>query len=641
MAVEPRLAASVVDTRASPHARLRTLPGRAVTIQDGFWARWQKLNRTVSLGHGLRMLESAGNIDNLRIAAGQQAGQFRGPVFMDSDVFKWLEAVALDLAREPNAEWQSIASPIIDLVAAAQQPDGYLNSYYQVAEPGRRWTDITHGHEMYCVGHLTQAAVAWQRATGDDRLLRVAVRAADHIESVFGPGKREATPGHPAIEMALVELYRATGELRYLRLAQTLVDRRGRGLLTGGRYPSAYYQDRVPVREASTVEGHAVRSLYLASGVTDIFLETGEQALVAALERQWQDMVGGKLYVTGGLGSRYSGESFGQPFELPNEVAYCETCAAMASVMWNWRMLLASGQARFADEIERALFNGFLSGIALAGDRFFYVNPLLSQGREEVLGRAAPQRLEWWRVACCPPNVMRTLASLGHYLASLDERGLQIHQYASAQLDAAGIRVSMASDYPWSGTVSLTIEETPSDPWQLALRIPAWAPAATVRVNGKAGAVSATPGSYAQLERAWRGGDRVDLELDMRPRLLGAHPWIESSRGCLAIQRGPLVYCLEQVDHAPHQLMDLELDSQSPLGATWTPDLLDGVMTVTARGRGISTSMWNRRLYRPVDELSPASSTPVTLTAIPYYAWANRAPGAMRVWIPATSTDVF
>ena len=584
------------------------------------------------------MLENAGNLDNLRIAAGQQQGQFRGPLFMDSDVYKWLEAVGLELARETNAEWLSIASPIIDVIEAAQQPDGYLNSYYQVAEPGRRWTDITHGHEMYCVGHLTQAAVAWQRATGDERLLRVARRAVDHIDSVFGPGKREATPGHPEIELALVELYRETAEPRYLRLAETLVDRRGRGLLTGGRYPSAYYQDRVPVRAAETVEGHAVRALYLASGVTDVYLETGDEALLAALERQWHDMIGGKLYVTGGLGSRHSGESFGQPYELPNEVAYCETCAAIGSVMWNWRMLLATGQARFADEIERALFNAFLSGMSLSGDRFFYVNPLLIQGHEDVMGRTAPQRLDWWRVACCPPNVMRTLASLAHYFASVDERGLQIHQYGSAQINAAGISVAMTSDYPWSGGVSLVVEDTPSEPWRLSLRIPGWAPAASVGVNGERSAVSALPGGYVDLERAWRPGDRVELDLDLGPRLLAAHPWIESSRGCVAIQRGPLVYCVEQIDHTPHHLLDLEIDPRGPLDSAWRPDLLDGVMTVTARGRATDNSTWNGRLYRRMDESIPASSTSVTLTAIPYYAWANRGPNAMRVWIPDSTT---
>ncbi len=621
-----------IDTRESPHARLRTLPSRAVSISSGFWSGWQRLNRDVSLGHGLRMLEQSGNLDNLRIAAGQQQGEFRGPVFMDSDVYKWLEAVALECMREQGAEWESAASPIIDLVAAAQQPDGYLNSYYQVAEPGRRWTDIAHGHEMYCAGHLTQAAVAWRRATGDERLLRSAMRLADHIDSELGPGRREATPGHPEIETALVEQYRETRESRYLTLAQTLVDRRGRGLITGGRYASAYYRDRVPVREASTVEGHAVRAMYLAAGVTDLYLETGEEALRAALERQWHDMVDRKMYVTGGLGARHIGESFGQPYELPNESAYCETCAAIGSVMWNWRLLLASGDGRYADEIERALFNGFLSGMSLAGDRYFYVNPLLSQGRDEVLGRTSPRRLEWWRVACCPPNVMRTLASLGHYVATSDADGVQVHQYTNAEIATGDVRLTMRTEYPWQGSVSLNVDQCPKEVWGLALRVPAWVAGASVTVNGQA-VDGRARGGYVQVERSWRQGDTVEIELDMQPRLLSAHPRIESTHGCVCIQRGPIVYCLEQTDHAGTDLFDLVIDATSALESHWQPGLLGGMATVTARGFAVDATEWEGHLYRTSDRKSGVR--PVELTAIPYYAWANRGDNAMRVWIPA------
>ncbi|MDQ3811234.1 MAG: glycoside hydrolase family 127 protein [Chloroflexota bacterium] len=640
MAVQSSAAAGAVDNRRSPSARWRTLPSRAVTILDGFWSNWQVRNRDVSLLHGLRMLEQWGNLDNLRIAAGQSQGQFRGPVFMDSDLYKWLEAVAFEMMREPSGDWVSRVSPIIELIEAAQQPDGYLDSYYQVAEPGRRWTDFTHGHEMYCAGHLAQAAVAWHRATGDERLLRVAVRLADHIDARFGPGRREATPGHPQVEMALVELYRETGESRYLRLAQALVDRRGRGLLTGGRFSSAYYQDRVPVREAVAIEGHAVRALYLACGVADLYMEDGEATLLEALQRQWQDMVSGKLYITGGLGARHSGESFGQPYELPNEVAYCETCAAIGSLMWNWRLALVTREARFGDEIERALFNAFLSGVSLTGDRFFYVNPLLSRGREEVLGRTAAQRLEWWRVACCPPNVMRTLASLAHYFASTDERGMQIHQYANAtmtvRLESGGsVRLTMSTNYPWDGRITLGVDETPDQPWELALRVPGWAPSATLAINGEQ-ATPPQPSTYAGLERTWRVGDRVELTLEMRPRLIAANPWLEGSRRYLAIQRGPLVYCLEQVDQHCG-LFDLELDTSAALEPTSRPDLLDGVMTIQAAGRAVDNRSWQERLYRPLDELPARASSPVTVVALPYYAWANRGASAMRVWIPEHS----
>jgi len=631
--------AGPVDSRASPHARLRSLPGHAVALQDGFWSRWQALNRDVSLGHGLRMLEQAGNLDNLRIAAGQLDAQFRGPVFMDSDVYKWLEAVAFEVQRDPTSHWPSKVDRIVDLICAAQQSDGYLNSYYQVAEPGRRWTDITHGHEMYCAGHLAQAAIAWYRAAGDDRLLRVTTRLMDLIDAEFGPGKRDATPGHPEIEMSLVELYRATGERRYVHLAQTLLDRRGRGLLTGGRFNSAYYQDRVPVREASTIEGHAVRAVYLACGVTDVYLETGDSELRSAIERQWHDMVEGKQYVTGGLGSRHSGESFGQPFELPNETAYCETCAAIGNVMWNWRLLLATGEARFADEIERALFNGFLSGISLAGDRFFYVNPLLSRGRDEVLSRTAVERLEWWRVACCPPNVMRMLASLNQYVATSNAAGVQVHQYASARVTAGSVRLSVATEYPWDGNVSLTVEATSGDVWRLALRIPAWSSDVSVRVNGESVEVPVAPGSYVELDRAWRPGDQVELSLDVRPRLVAAHPSIESTTGCAAIQRGPLVYCIEQADHVGHDVLDIALDSAVALKSDWQADVLGGVMTVGTRGLARDHGAWHGQLYQPLTSVRPAAGTPVEVRAIPYYAWANRGPGGMRVWIPLNQAE--
>jgi uncharacterized protein len=588
MAVESARTAGVVDTRKSRYARWRSLPSQAVTIDGGFWARRQVVNREVSLGHGYRMLEQAGNLDNLRIAAGHADGAYRGPVFMDSDVYKWLEAVAYEMMRQPTPDWQPIADQVIRLIRAAQRDDGYLNSYYQVADPGRRWTDLAHGHEMYCAGHLFQAAVAFHRATRDDRLLQASCHLADHIDSVFGPGKRIGTPGHPEIEMGLVELHRETGEARYLRLAEFLVDQRGHGLLGPGRYnSSAYYQDRVPVREALTVEGHAVRAMYLTTGLTDIYLETGDRALFEALERQWRDMVNGKTYITGGLGSRHLGEAFGQPYELPNEAAYCETCAAIGSFNWNWRMLLATGEARFADAMERALFNAFLAGISLDGDRFFYVNPLTSQGRTEILSRTAPERVEWHRVACCPPNVMRTIASLGSYFATSDETGVQVHHYAPSRMVAetvSGARavLRMETDYPWDGTVVLTVEEAPAEKWSLSLRIPAWSPEAEVLINGKQAEADSRPGTYVRLDRTWRQGDRIELVLGLRARLTAPNPWIESARGSVAIERGPLVYCIEQADQGSHRVPDLEIDTKGALKSIWRPDVLGGVMQVEA-----------------------------------------------------------
>ncbi len=636
-AMTARASAGPVDLARSPGAALRTLDLSAVTLGEGFLARWQAVNRTAALPHGLRMLETAGNLDNLRIAAGRKTGSFRGRVFMDSDVYKWLEAAAWEMARAPSPELAESSATLIELVAAAQGDDGYLNSYYTVAEPGRRWTDLAHGHELYCAGHLIQAAIASRRATGDDRLLAIARRFVDYIDTVFGPGRRAAADGHAEIETALVELHRETGEQRHLDLAAFFVDQRGRGRIGPNRHDSpAAFQDRVPVREATTVEGHAVRALYLAAGVADLSLESGDAALLGTLCRQWDDMVEGKLYVTGGVGARHLAESFGQPYELPNDLAYSETCGAIASLMWSWRMLLATGEARFADLVERTFYNAVLAGVSLDGERYFYVNPLADNGEAEDLHRGGCRRKPWHLVACCPPNVMRLLASLGHYVATRDASGLQIHQYAAGRIEAAEAQLRIETAYPWDGRVRLTIEEAGAARWTLALRRPGWCATASVRVNGRevTDAVTADNAGYLRIERTWARGDVVELELEMPARAIEAHPWIESTRGSLAIERGPLVYCLEQADHPGTPIASLEIDAGASLATAWEPDRLGGVAVVRARGWEIDTSGWRGRLYRPIGSAASAPRRPAALNAIPYYAWANREPGAMRVWIP-------
>ena len=627
-----------VDGAKSPAATLTTLDARAVTIADGLWARRQTVNRDAALPHGFRMLEAAGNLENLRIAAGRSTARYRGPVFMDSDVYKWLEAVAWEMGRAPNEWLRATSAATIDLVAAAQGADGYINSYYTVAEAGKRWTDFAHGHELYCAGHLIQAAVALRRATGDDRLLTIAQRFVDYLHSLFGPGRRIATPGHPEIEMALVELYRETGERRHLDLAAFFLEHRGRGWLGPGRFnSSASFQDRVPVREATEVEGHAVRALYLTTGITDLYLETGEAALLTALDRQWHDLVSGKLYITGGAGARHLSEAFGQPYELPNDLAYCETCGAIASVMWNWRMLLATGETRFADLIERTLYNAVLAGVSLDGERYFYVNPLASNGEPEHLSRGGCIRKEWHLVACCPPNVMRQLATFGHYVATRDAAGLQIHQYTPARVVAdLGVSPAMAlrmeTAYPWEGRVRIAVEQSPTTPRALSFRVPGWCTSARARVNGQP--VAPKSDGYLRVERVWQSGDVVELDFPMDPRLIEAHPWIESTRGSVAIERGPLVYCLEQADHPDASVADLEIDTAKPLESAWASDRLEGVTVVRGFGWAVDTTPWKDRLYRPLVRGGSAPRRQTALNAIPYYAWANRGPGAMRVWIP-------
>jgi len=623
-----------LDLTRSPHALLRPLEGR---IESGFWADRQRLNRERLLLDGEHSLEEAGNFENLRAAAGRSDAEFRGMVFMDSDVHKWLEALGWELGREPSEELARSADAAIELIEAAQEDGGYLNSYYQVAKPGPRFTNLAWDHELYCAGHLTQAAIAHARGRGDARLLGVARRFADHIGEVFS--EREGTPGHPEVETALVELYRHTGERRHLDLAAHFVGTRGLGTLQPARFGSSYFQDHVPVREATEVTGHAVRALYLAAGVTDVWLETGEAALMDVMREQWRDMSGRKSYVTGGVGAHHSDEAFGDPFELPPDRCYGETCAAIASFMWSWRMLLATGEARYADSMERTLYNGFLSGLALDGGGYSYVNPLhVRDDHRDAVERGA-RRLPWYACACCPPNVMRTLASLQHYLATRDDSGVQLHHYTSGE--AGPLRV--ATGYPWRGTVEIEVVEGGAAPWTLSLRVPAWADGATV--DGE----PAPAGEYARVKRSWRPGDTVTLEVPLAPRLSAPHPRIDAVRGCLAIERGPLVYCVEGADAPDGALLDdLRLDASAPLTDVERSDLLGGIVVVEGSGVDAPPDWDPDWAYAPasgVDHSGPGRSRSgdaavdgaggeVRLVAVPYALWGNRGDGPMRVWIP-------
>ncbi|MFI5822411.1 glycoside hydrolase family 127 protein [Streptomyces rishiriensis] len=624
--------------RLGPHARAALRP-TAAGITSGFWQARRATNAQVSIPQGPELLESAGNLRNLRLAAGADEGEFQGAYpFVDTDVYKWLEAAAWQLAQAPEAALAAQVARIVALVAAAQQPDGYLNTWFQLVKGGRRYQDLRWGHELYSAGHLIQAAVAHHRATGGTELLDVAVRFADHIDSVFGPpgsGRPiDGVDGHPEVETALVELYRETGERRYLELAGYFVDRFGHGALGG----EAYCQDRVPLREATNVEGHAVRQLYLLAGATDVAVETGDEELRTAGERLWRAMTAAKTHLTGGLGAHHDEEDFGDPYELPNERAYCETCAAIASVQWSWRMALLTGEARYGDLIERTLYNGFLAGVSLDGERWLYVNPLqVRDGHTDPGGDQSARRTRWFRCACCPPNVMRLLASLEHYVASGDADGLQIHQYVTGRYTAEGIAVRAETDYPWDGTIRLTVEESPADlPWTLSLRIPQWSREFRVHCAGEPYDALASEG-WLRLERTWSPGDEVVLELPLEPRLTAADPRVDAVRGCVAIERGPLVYCLEGVDHPGGGLDDIVLDPTRPLAVKQRPDLLGGVTTVVAAGRRRVVPDRGWWPYVPTDAVgSPGTDDgdPVELTAVPYYAWANREDGAMRVWLP-------
>ena len=616
-------ASSVVPTAAA-RVRLRPLDPTGVQILGGLLGDRQRVNREVTIPHGTEQLERAGTLENLRVAAGRSPGGHRGMVFSDSDVYKWLEALAWETQRQPSPELERLATETTELVAAAQQPDGYLNSYWQL-EGRERWSDLEMGHELYCAGHLIQAGVAAARA-GSPRLLGVARRVADLLVDVFGSDSDPRTDGHPEIEVALVELYRETADRRYLDLADKLTSRRGHGFFAGGRFELSYYQDVEPVRGSRSIVGHAVRALYLAAGVTDLYAETGDPALLDAMLAQWDDLVSTKLYLTGGVGSRHEGEAIGDPYELPPDRAYCETCASIASIMWNWRLLLVTGESRFADLIERTLYNGFLAGHSLDGRSFFYANPLQSRGGDA--------RHSWNPVACCPPNIMRLLASLHHYLATVSDRGVQLHQYATSTVravvpNAGPVELAVETGYPWSGSVMVEVVACGDAEWTLSLRVPAWA-----RRAGVDGA-AVEPG-YAEVTRRWKAGDRVELELDVSPRLTLPNPRIDAVRGCVALERGPVVYCFEQTDLATGaNLDDVALRTDSAPTDSDPPARLGGVPGVSVAGVVRDLEGWKRAEYLDVRELPrDGAATPARLLAIPYFTWANRGDGGMRAWLP-------
>ncbi|WP_432884839.1 glycoside hydrolase family 127 protein [Kribbella sp. CA-245084] len=573
-------------------------PVSEAQVTGGFWAGRMAANRA-AIPLGRERLEAAGNLANLRIAAGEASGDAQGASFRDSDVYKWLEAAAWD---------GSLPDELTRTITAAQQDDGYLNSAIQVRgeEP---YTHLWNSHELYCAGHLFQAAVAASR-TGDSKLLQVATRFADHLADTFGPSGRTELEGHPGIESALVELYRETGNRRYLDLAKYFVDARGHGKATKpGFDPShygdpAHYSDRVPVRDADSLEGHAVRAVYFATGATDVAIETDDAELLDAVLRQYDNMRRRKQHVTGAVGSRWDGEAFGDDYELPPDRAYAETCAAIGVLQWAWRLLLATGDPSYADQIELLLYNAILPAVSLEDADYFYVNTLHRRtgARGDVQRAPAYGRRPWFNCACCPPNVMRTLASLPSYLATGTADGLQIQQYAASTLRAGSFAVEVETDYPWDGRVTVTVREAPPGEVELALRIPEWASDATVDDK------PVVAGDYARVRRVFQPGDEVALQLPMPPRLLTSNDRVDSTRGCVAVARGPLVYALEQPDQQPGVVLeDLRLDPTAEITSAHT-ELLGGVTTLHS----------------------------TQLTLIPYYSWANRGLHPMRVWIPTS-----
>ena len=628
MATEIRTRAVIVDTSESAHARLRPVAVSDVRLSDPIWEPRRRLTteRTIPEQHAL--LESSERLDNFRRAAGTMPGPFHGRYFNDTDVYKWLEAAAWALAMEDDPALDRLVDEVIAIVGAAQLPDGYLDNFYTIDQLEKRWTNLTVTHELYCAGHLFQAGVAHFRGTGKTSLLEICCRFADLICDTFGPeseGKTPGTDGHEEVELALVELGRATGNKRYIDQALYFLDARGYGLVGGDEY----HQDHVPFREASEVVGHAVRQVYLTAGAADIYTEVGDESIKTALDRLWDSMTQRRMYISSGIGSRWDGEAFGRDLELGNERAYTESCAAIGSVMWNWRMLLITGEAKYADLIEATLLNAMLPGVSLSGDRYFYQNPLADDGHH--------RREPWFDCACCPPNIARTLAQLSGYLATTSPEGVWFHLYAQSDFDLTldggrSVKIAQRTNYPWDGRIRLEVDG--SGEFSLFLRIPVWATGASVRVNGTP-IDDVSVGAYLDIRRDWHPGDTVELDFPMPVRRMAAHPNLFENAGRVAVMRGPLLYCLEQAGNNGLDPRNVRLDGSAEFTVEHKSDLLGGV-TVLRNDASVDAveNAWDHALYLPADEAPDRHGEGRrSVELIPYFAWANREAGPMQVWL--------
>lgn len=628
------------------HARVR--------FDRGFWQQRVDVNRRATLAIQHRQLVDTGRLDSLRLT--WKPGEPNKPhEFWDSDIAKWIEAASYSLASDPDPELRRYVEEAIDRLVASQQPDGYLNTHFTCVRPGERWTNLRDAHELYCAGHLIESAVAHHAATGDRKLLDALCRYADHIDATFGPeeGKKRGYCGHPEIELALVRLFRATGERRYLKLAQYFIDERGRGephyydveARARGQNPAKnwvtyeYYQAHAPVREQADIEGHAVRALYLLAGMADVAAETRDAELLDACRRLFRSAAERRMYLTGGVGSQRHGERFTFDYDLPNETAYAETCAAIALVFAAHRLLQVEPDRAYADVMERALYNGIPSGVSLAGDTFLYANPLAVH-RETLTQPArshiAARRQEWFGCACCPPNVARLLASLGQYVYSTGDDAVYVHLYASGEADLAvgehAVHLRQETDYPWDGKVRLTLTLAKVAKFTLALRLPAWCDRPTVKVNGKRLKLTRRQvrRGYALIRRAWSPGDRVTLKLPMPVRRVVTNPRSRNNMGKVALCRGPVVFCIEEADNGP-DLHALVLPRRAKLRDRFRPKLLGGVVTISARARRVDPEAFGDALYRA--DPGRLRTRAHDLVAVPYCTWGNRGAGEMRVWI--------
>lgn len=597
---------SIIDSKKT---KLHFVPVAAVKMRDGFWKKKMDGNHNVGLPRLIQNLKDHGVVENFKLVSGRKQGERQGPYFSDSDLYKWMEGAAWDLQTYDDPARKAELDEVIDEVVAAQGKDGYINTFFQGELAKERFTKLPSHHELYCAGHLFQAAVAHYRTTGDDKLLAACKRFADYLVKTFGPDKINETDGHPEIELAMVEMYRTTGEKSYLDLA-------------------GFYMSKLKFAEMPELKGHAVRAMYTCCGGADYFAETDDAAYKEAGERLWQDLTDRKLYITGGVGARYTQEAIGFAYELPTLWAYSETCAAIANAMWQYRMLGIYADAKFADEMERAFYNGVISGVSLDGSEYFYVNPLTSMGTHA--------RRAWYGCTCCPTNMVRTLATIPGYMYSVSDDGLWVHMFDNSTVDykladGAAFTLEQTTDYPWSGDVTLKLGLKEPKHFKLHVRVPGWCPNASISVNGEdAGAV--TPGSYAVIDRSWHDGDTVKMTLEMPVTVMESDARVRDVYGSVAVTRGPIVYCIESVDNPDVSVLETCLSPEKFDEAR--TDQLGGVVTLRGEGMTAEQSGIGGPLYRPVGR-TKYRETPLTL--IPYYAWANRGgESKMTVWMPRT-----
>ena len=593
------------DIKEQPLKMIKQIDFSHVKINDNFWSPRLSKHVSATLPVCIDQIENqTGRIRNFENAA-KGEGEHSGIFFDDSDVYKALEGMAYSLINNPDSELEKKADEWIDKFAAAQQPDGYINTFYTLTGLDKRWTNMDK-HEMYCAGHMIEAGVAYYQATGKRKLLDVCIRMTDHMMSQFGPGKRHWVPRHEEIELALVKLYQTTQEQKYLDFAYWLLEERGHGHGTmgdEGKWNPVYYQDIVPVRQLTDISGHAVRCMYLYCGMADVAALKNDTGYIAAIDRLWDDVVHRNMYITGGIGSSHDNEGFTEDYDLPNLDAYCETCASVGMVLWNQRMNQLTGDSKYIDVLERSLYNGALAGISLGGDRFFYVNPLESKGDHH--------RQEWYGCACCPSQLSRFLPSIGNYIYASSDDALWVNLYigntGQIRIGETDILLTQETDYPWDGSVKLTISTSQPLEKEIRLRIPNWCKTYDLSINGKRINVSEEKG-YAVI-KDWKSQDVIALDMDMPVEIVAADPHVKENFGKRAIQRGPLVYCMEEIDN-PVYFDQIQLSPSTTFQTAFASDILNGIKTIKTNGRAQSA------------------------TFIPYYAWDNRKAGKMRVWIP-------